>query len=147
MYKKQDQISDFRFYLIYFLFLLIFILFVFELFKNSILANNYYQLLAESNRIKEKQLIAYRGIFFDKTDTPLVKNNKSKKHGYEREYLYPEATAHLLGYLTLPDKTNLDDYSCDSPPLSDQYIGKTGLEKAIEKDQMEWVDYDVSSGG
>ncbi len=110
-----------------------FIVFIFEFFKISILAHNYYLRLSEGNRIKEKIILAPRGVFYDREGKLLVTNKQDKKPGYfVRRYLYPEATAHLLGYMGLPNTVNLQDYSCGSPPLSYQMVGSVGLERYFE---------------
>jgi penicillin-binding protein 2 len=112
--------------------MLFFVFFSFELFKKTIIANKYYRKLSETNRTKEEAILAPRGIFFDRNGKPLVVNVANKKHGLKREYLYPEETAHLLGFMSLPNKINLKDYGCGAPPLSNQYLGKTGLERYFE---------------
>ncbi len=132
MYNRGEQPGGSRIYLFYFLFLLTFAFFITELFKKNILAYKYYQRLSEANRTQEEILPAPRGIFYDRYKEPLVINRKDKKYLLKRSYLYPELTAHLLGYMALPDEVNLKDYSCGAPPLSQQFVGKTGLEKYFE---------------
>jgi penicillin-binding protein 2 len=132
LYKSNKQSNNSRIYLYYLICLLVFVFFVFELFKKTIIANKYYKKLSEINRTKEEIILAPRGIFFDRTGKPLVVNITDKKYGLKREYLYPEETAHLLGYMSLPNEINLKDYGCGAPPLSNQFLGKVGLEKYFE---------------
>lgn len=132
MFKYQGQSIDKRFILPLFILLLTFLILWLSLFNKTIIGHKYYNSLAESNRIKETKIIAPRGVFFDRHNQVLVANDNNPKYGFIRRYLYPEATAHLLGYLSLPDKISLQDYSCGAPPLSNQLIGKTGLEKYFE---------------
>jgi len=41
----------------------------------QVIKGDYYNYLAESNRSREKPIIASRGIIFDSTGKPLIKNN------------------------------------------------------------------------
>jgi len=132
MFKEQVHNCQQRLILPYFVLCLILVVFLLTLFSKSILGHKYYLHLSEKNRTKEIKLIAPRGVFFDRDQVALVSNRQSAKYGFTRNYLYPEATAHLLGYLSLPDDVNLQDYSCGAPPLSNQFMGKIGLEKYFE---------------
>jgi len=132
MFKNREQSRGFRFYLMYFILLVFFLFLVLELFKKTVLSHRYYVKLAEANRLHEEVVIAARGIFFDRESNILVQNKQDEKHGFKRQYLYPQATAHVLGYLSLPEQVNLKDYTCGVPPSPNQYVGKIGLEKAFE---------------
>jgi len=132
MFKEQERTYQQRLILPYLVLCLILVIFLLTLFSKSILGHKYYLHLSERNRTKEAMIIAPRGVFFDRDQVPLVSNLESKKYGFTRKYLYPEATAHLLGYLSLPDEVNLKDYSCGAPPLPNQFMGKIGLEKYFE---------------
>jgi len=132
MFNHQEQKQTNRYISSYLVLLLTFLVLAVSLFAKTVVGHKYYSALSESNRVKETLLIAPRGVFFDNENKALIANDDNPKYGFSRRYLYPEATAHLLGYLSLPDKTLLQDYSCGAPPLSNQFVGKTGLEKYFE---------------
>ena len=132
MFKYQEQNQNNRYILPFFILLLTYLILWLSLFGKTVVGYKYYASLSEANKTKEQLVVAPRGVFLDKSNKPLVANDNNPKYGYERRYLYPEATAHLLGYLSLPDKNSLQDYSCGAPPLSNQFMGKTGLEKYFE---------------
>jgi len=132
MFKEEVHTYQQRLIFPYLILCLILVIFLLSLFSKSILGHKYYLHLSERNRTRETKILAPRGVFFDRDQVALVSNQVSEKYGYTRNYLYPEATAHLLGYLSLPDGVNLQDYSCGAPPLSNQFMGKIGLEKYFE---------------
>ncbi len=132
MFNYQEQRQKERYILSYFALLLIFLVLTSSLVFKTVIAHKYYSVLSEANRVREELNIAPRGVFFDTNGQALTANDNNPKHGFIRRVLYPEATAHLLGYLALPDQVSLQDYSCGAPPLSNQFIGKTGLEKFFE---------------
>lgn len=105
---------------------------VVSLINKSIISHKYYDSLSKSNRVREEKVIAPRGIFIDRAGKALAENQSSQKFGFRRVYLYPKLTGHLLGYLSLPDTVNLQDYSCGAPALPNQFVGKVGLEKYYE---------------
>lgn len=112
--------------------LLIGIFFWWELIEKTLFAHNYFQTLSQNNLLRKVDVIAPRGVFFDRDGEVLTLNKKDKIHGFVREYLYPKETAHLLGFLSLPNEVNLKDYGCGAPAFNYQYIGKAGLEKYFE---------------
>ncbi|OGK74968.1 hypothetical protein A2575_03490 [Candidatus Roizmanbacteria bacterium RIFOXYD1_FULL_41_24] len=132
MFNQQGHLYKNRLILAYFVLLSVFLILLQSLFSKTILGHKYYHSLSETNRVKEEKIIAPRGVFLDRDGRLLVVNDKNELYGYSRRYLYPKATAHLLGYLSLPDEVNLQDYSCGAQPLTNQFIGKTGLEKYFE---------------
>ncbi|MEK9179244.1 MAG: penicillin-binding transpeptidase domain-containing protein, partial [Patescibacteria group bacterium] len=121
-----------RFTTLFVVLLFVFFLIVANLFKLSIVAHNYYAILASTNKTREVLVQPPRGVFFDRDNIPLVINEESKRYGYVRNYLFPEEYAHALGYVGLPGDDNLNDYTCGKSPLSDHYMGKIGLEKYFE---------------
>lgn len=130
--------------------LVTFLLFIFEFFKTSVLSHSYYLKLSEDNRVKEEVLLAPRGVFYDREGRLLATNQQDEKHGFLRRYLYPQATAHLLGYMGLPSTVNLQDYSCGSPPLPYQMVGTVALEKYYEcvlRGKPGKVLYEVNASG
>ncbi len=139
-----------RLFPIYLALLLIFFFLGINLFSKTLISYKYYRSLSEANKTKQKKIIAPRGVFLDREGVPLVINKHQQKYGYLRWYLYPRSTAHLLGYLSLPDAVNLQDYSCGAPPLSNQFIGKTALEKYFEcslRGKPGEVIYEVDASG
>jgi len=132
MFKEKVHIQQQRLFIPYVILCITLAIFLLTLFSKSILGHRYYLHLSESNRTKEIKQIAPRGVFFDRDGMAMVSNLKSEKYGFVRHYTSPKATAHLLGYLSLPDQINLHDYSCGAPPLSNQFMGRIGLEKYFE---------------
>ena len=132
MFNQEERNLHQKLIPIYFIILLTFVILALSLISKSIFGHKYYSYLSDTNRTREIKTIAPRGVFFDRENIPLVSNVANKKYGYTRYYLYPMETAHLLGYMSLPDKVNLNDYSCGAPPLSNQFVGKSGLEKYYE---------------
>lgn len=124
--------------------------------------------LSQNNRIRSVIIHAPRGIFYDRLDTPLVKNINAIKlenscpkdaacgksllsetefekksltfknvffeKDFIREYLYPEATSHLLGYLSeiTSDEINNPYFIYQDYVLGDR-IGRMGLEEEYDK--------------
>lgn len=121
-----------RFIILLGVLIFVFCLIIAALFKVSVIAHNYYTTLANTNKTKEVLIQPPRGVFFDRDNTPLVINEENKRYGYIRKYLFPEEYAHVLGYVGLPGNDSLNDHTCGKPPLSEQYMGKTGLEKYFE---------------
>lgn len=141
-----------------FFLLLFFAIIIFRLFYLQVLRGNYYKNLSDQNRTRTEIVSAPRGIIFDYLGRPLVSNSpsfkisekgrvrflskdealrlidqkKSVQNDVEREYLYKDAFAHVIGYIgqispqeiILPEFNNYD--------LSD-LVGKTGLEQEYEK--------------
>jgi len=132
MFNYQEQLKEKRLLPIYIGLLLCFLVLSLFLFSKTIISHKYYESLSRANKVKQIETIAPRGVFFDRNNKLLTINHKHDKYGYDRYYLYPLATAHLLGYLSLPNDVNLRDYSCGAPPLSNQFVGKVGLEKYFE---------------
>ena len=132
MFSNKVHNYQQRLFVAYLIFWLSLVVIVVSLIQKSIFGHKYYKYLSEGNRVREEKIIAPRGVFLDRFGKSLVENKISKKYGYRRIYLYPDATSHLLGYLSLPDKVNLNDYSCGALGLSNQFIGKLALEKYFE---------------
>lgn len=115
--------------------------------------------LSDGQRIRVKKIKASRGIIFDKEGRPLVRNIPLYKKCQEpdrcrlltheealrlesasqdsdliieigREYLYPEATAHVLGYLSeaAPDEVESGKYTLG------QMVGRGGIEEQYNAD-------------
>jgi len=124
------MVDVYRKLLIFFLCIL-YVLFVVELFKKNIIAGNYYRRLSSDNSVQSVLISAPRGIFYDRYDLPLVKNDE-KSNKNTRAYLYGNEYAHVLGYVGLPNEKSLKDISCGTKASSTQYVGVYGLEKTFE---------------
>lgn len=142
---------------LFFLLLFFSIIFV-RLFYIEILRGSYYKNLSDLNRTRTERIAAPRGIIFDRNGSALVANSPAFKiyekgkvqllsreealsqiakgikveNDTEREYLYKNAFAHVIGYtgqiseneIILPEFNN---YSALD------FVGKMGLEKKYEK--------------
>lgn len=128
-----------------------------RLFYVQVLRGDYYAALADSNRTRTTLIPAARGVLFDHNGKPLVRNvpsfkilengkvrilsreealnlmsnGKKVENDVQREYLYNDAFAHVLGYIGQVSHDELlrpqfADYS-----VSD-FDGKMGLEAQYE---------------
>lgn len=79
------------------------------------------ELLAEENRIALERISPPRGVIYDREGRILVRNREQG-----REYLYPRALAHILGYVAEASADELDLYQ-----LGD-VVGKMGIEKEYD---------------
>jgi len=139
-----------------------------------------FRLLADGNRTRELIRHAPRGILLDRTGKPLVANIPQyrliapngttiltkeegevlEKNGlpagsfletdYRREYLYPEAAAHVVGFTGEMTEKEIDDayYKLRRYHLGDR-VGRTGAEAAFEdrlrgRDGKELVEVDAT---
>lgn len=140
-----------RFLLFTILFLFIMFILFLRLFDVTVVNGHYYRALADANRTREIIRHAPRGILFDRTGKPLVENIASAQgFQYLRQYLDPEATAHVVGYVNELTATELSNeyYALRGYRLGDQ-IGRVGAEDVFEeqlrgRDGKELVEVDVS---
>ncbi len=138
--------------------ILAFSIIIFKLFYIQIIRGDYYKNLANENRTKTQSLPAPRGIIYDRLGRPLVSNspsfsigekgalqrisrdealkliakNKRVESDIQREYLYGDRFAHVLGYVgqISPEEIILPEFKGYS--MSD-LVGKVGLEQKYEK--------------
>lgn len=128
---------------------IMFILFL-RLFHLTIVNGYQYRGLSDSNRTREIVRHAPRGILYDRTGKLLVENIPWDEYRYERSYLYPESTAHVVGYvneLTSPELSN-EFYALRGYRMGDQ-IGRVGAEDVFEetlrgRDGKELVEVDAT---
>lgn len=130
------------------LFVVFFVLF-FRLFSLTVVKGHEYRVLADGNRTRELIRHAPRGLLLDRAGKPLVANI-SQGLTYVRQYLYPRALAHVVGYTgELTEKELKDEYySIRNYRLGDR-VGRMGVEAVFEerlrgRDGRELVEVDAS---
>lgn len=137
-YKTEKKINYLLFF--FFIFIIIFgFLFLFiRLFQITIVKGNYYQKLAEENRIKELYLEAPRGKILDRKGQVIVEsiNPDSNKNSpwieSKRIYYQKEAISHFVGFIQIADKNDLkNDHCLPKLKLGDK-TGKKGIEKLFD---------------
>lgn len=176
MGSNSSDGKEYRRYFPYFALIVCFSLLVIKLFYLQVIRGEYYRGLSDGNRIRTKIIKAERGIIFDRNNKALVRNlpafivvqngkvnflekekalekiaegnDKNIETAIQREYVYNNVFAHILGYtgqitsqqLLLP---KYKDYG------SGDFIGITGVEKANEnmmhgKDGKELYEVDAN---
>lgn len=140
--EKINEISFFLFLIVvgFFSFVLIG-----RLFQLSIVKNSYYKNLAENNRIKEFLIEPQRGEIIDRKGFTIVKNEKAdieksideaiknnNRFLSKRVYLYPEETAHILGYRQEADEKDIKNDVCVNKLILGDKTGKKGVEKIFD---------------
>lgn len=105
--------------------LLIFATLWFRLFYLQIIHGWENRLSAQDNRIRINKIPSLRGIIYDRFKKVLVRNTPQG-----REYLFPEALAHVLGYIGKVDEQEIKN----SLLGQDDLVGKTGIEKEYDAD-------------
>ncbi len=127
-----------------------FFILLFRLFSLTIINGHEYRVLADGNKTKEIILHAPRGILFDRTGAALVANTPGENRTYVRSYLYPESTAHVIGYTAQISASELTDdyYVIRNYKLGDR-VGRTGAERFFEerlrgRDGRELVEVDAT---
>lgn len=141
------------------LFLILFsTIIILRLFYVQILRGEYYSKLSDQNRTRTEVLAAPRGIIYDRKGKPLVANSPSFKilekkkvkrlsrdealklmsagknveNDTQREYLYKDVFAHVLGYLGQISEDEIILPGFSDYGISD-FVGKIGLEAEYEK--------------
>lgn len=150
--------NDFLYFFPIFTLLLIVAILILRLVYLQIIRSDYYKTLAEQNRTRTKIIAAPRGVILDRNGKPLVGNYPSFKFvengkvkivdknealsrlsknenvilDTQREYLYKDIFAHVLGYTgqISPDEVHTKNYA--DYDISD-FVGKMGLEREYEK--------------
>lgn len=96
----------------------------------TVIDNQYYQGLANENRISLEILPADRGVIYDRFDAVLAYNTPEG-----REYVNPKALSLVLGFVAKVDEQELD--KCEQEDLcllyGDSRVGKAGIEKYFDK--------------
>ncbi|MBI2404730.1 hypothetical protein HYV22_00950 [Candidatus Gottesmanbacteria bacterium] len=130
------------------LFVVFFVLF-FRLFSLTVVKGHEYRVLADGNRTRERTRHAPRGLLLDRTGKPLVVN-VLQGLGYVRQYVYPSALAHVVGYTgELTEKELKDEYYTIRNYRPGDRVGRTGAEAVFEerlrgRDGRELVEVDAS---
>lgn len=141
----NEKNNEFFFYL-FLIFIIVFSFLIFSrLFELTIIKGNYYRNLSEDNRLKEFLIEPERGEIVDRKGFTIVKNQPPKintpikeiiknqeRISSKRIYLYPEETAHLIGYIQEVDKNDLKNDACLIKLKSGNKIGKKGIEKLFD---------------
>jgi len=116
----------------------LFLILTVRLFQLTVVKGSYYRRLSEENRIKEIVIEAKRGAVIDRngvvmasSDSPvsgLVKDRFVSK----RVVTFGSSVGHLLGYMQLADKKDLDNDLCLNKLRLGDSTGKKGVEKLYE---------------
>ncbi|MCX7955823.1 MAG: penicillin-binding transpeptidase domain-containing protein [Patescibacteria group bacterium] len=138
--EKINEIGIFVFFIFvgFFCFFLII-----RLFALTIVKGNYYQQLAQNNRIKEFLIEPERGKIIDRKGFTIVENKKAdieidekkiknKRFLSKRIYYYPEETAHIVGYQQNADEKDIKNDNCLNKLILGDKTGKKGVEKLFE---------------
>lgn len=98
----------------------------------QIFKKNYYQSIAEENRIRIETIPAPRGIIYDQNGKQIVQNILSSEKKLKRNYVNSEIWAHLIGYTDYENKgqTGLE-------LVYDNYLQGQNGKKRIEVDALE----------
>lgn len=112
-----------RIYPFYVLIILSFLIIWLRLFYLQIVKGNENLELADNNRIKIIPIVAPRGVILDRNNQVLVRNRPEG-----REYIYGEALAHVLGFISEVNEADLG-----SGYKIGDLIGKLGLEQTYDK--------------
>lgn len=110
-------------------FLVIVGIFSIRLFGLQIVHGEYYQDLANANRLEQTTVFSNRGIVYDRNGDELIWNKKSDKNwGYtERVYIGKSGFSHLLGYVSYPQADDKGIF------YRKEYVGRMGVEKVFNK--------------
>jgi len=116
----------------------LFLLLTIRLFQLTVVKGSFYRRLSEENRIKEIVIEAKRGAVIDRkgaviasSDSPvsgLVKDRFVSK----RVATFGDSVGHLLGYMQLADKNDLNNDLCLNKLRLGDSAGKKGVEKLYE---------------
>jgi len=138
-FDKQNNLSKEILLFLYFLTtIIIFAALLLRLFQLTIVKGNYYHTLADNNRTKELILEAKRGKITDRKGLAIAQNLdinidlNQERIISRREYFYPQAIAHLIGYRQLADSQDLKDDNCLTKLRVGDKIGKKGIEKLFD---------------
>ena len=98
-------------------------------YKKQILKNNKYQPFVFSKNLNWKE---FSKLNYNIKDLPGIQPFLS----YERTYVYPLEFSHILGYVSIPNKNDLNKLSDNYWDVPNLKIGKIGLEKRFDKDLL-----------
>ncbi len=109
-----------------------------RLFQLSVVKGEYYRQLSENNRIREVVIEPKRGIITDRKGIVIASNStyENSSDNYrissKRNYLNPEANAHIIGYRQVADSSDIESDPCIFKINSGDKIGKRAVEKHFE---------------
>ncbi len=123
-----------------FIFVVILVFFVLglRLFQLTIVKGNYYQRLAEENRIREIVIEPQRGKIVDRNGAVLAQNTPANpdqagiRFFSKRAYTEPETIAPFVGYRQLADQRDLNADLCLNKLQTGDKVGKKGVEKVYD---------------
>lgn len=145
--EALDQSVRYRVRILGLMFLLVVGAIVSRLVYLQVFVGGQHVLLSEGNHVERETSHAERGNIYDRNGVVLTANHP-EMGGRGREYLYKEATAHLLGYVSevTDEQVGCFDGVCYQ---GGEWIGKTGVEKVMEntlkgKDGGRIVEVDAS---
>ncbi|MFH0845910.1 MAG: penicillin-binding transpeptidase domain-containing protein [Patescibacteria group bacterium] len=127
-------------------FSIILISFIFKIDKLQIIHGEEMLEKGENNRLEHSIVFPERGIIYDRNGVLLAWNSPDKIEGQDflkREYLDTQGIAHILGYLSYPQKDSTGNYFQDKflgmggveDFFNEKMSGQTGL-KIVEKDAL-----------
>ena len=112
--------------IIFFFLIFIFLIFLFRLYILQIKDYKKYKSLADDNRYSNENILADRGIIFDRNHNKLASNSfyssTSNNNILKREYISDVGLDNILGYISYPKIDNFGNY------WRDGYNGQDGLE-------------------
>ncbi len=110
------------------LFLLVVLIFSGQLFLLQVKNGDAYLDQSENNSLRHDVLFADRGIIYDRNGVELAWNEPNTEDEYSlRKYNSLSGLAHVLGYVTYPQKDERGYY------FQQEYVGTTGVEEGYEE--------------
>ena len=100
-----------------------------QFYKKQISKNNKYQPFVFNKNLNWKE---FSKLNYNIKDLPGVQPFIS----YERTYLYPNEFSHILGYVSVPNKNDLNKLNDNYWDVPNLKIGKIGLEKKFNQDLL-----------
>jgi len=116
----------------------LFLILTVRLFQLTIVKGSYYRRLSEENRIKEIVIEAKRGAVIDRKGVIMISSNDAvggfvkDRFISKRVVSFGNSVGHLLGYLQLADKNDIDNDLCLNKLRLGDSTGKKGVEKLYE---------------
>lgn len=105
------------------LFVFIFIVFIFKAFLLQIINGDKLYNLSENNTLRHSAIFAERGVIYDRNNIELAWNTP------ERSYIKKKGLSHLLGYVSYPTKTEINNLGFDPK----EFVGRSGSEKLFNE--------------
>lgn len=137
-YHHTRDSSPFFLYGYYFVIVVFFLVLILRLFQLTVVKGAYYRSLSEQNRIREAIIEPKRGTITDRKGFIIAENSEPDAHqdgmriSTLRYYHDAETFAHIVGYRSTADETDLHNDTCDNKLVSGDKIGKKGVEKIYD---------------